>query len=54
MTNYEKLKAFIENKRKQEKEENKRIIERQIEEEIAYKETIMDFNSKYGKLSPID
>lgn len=48
MTAREKLKAFIEKKRKEEKEENKKqYIERKIDEEIDYKETIQTLTNIY-------
>lgn len=48
MTAREKLKAFIEKKRKEEREENKKqYIERQIDKEIDYRETIQTLNNMY-------
>ena len=48
MTAREKLKAFIEKKRKEEREEEKKqYIERQIDKEIDYKETIQTLSNMY-------
>ena len=48
MTNREKLKAFLARKKQEEREENKKqYIERQIDEEIDYKETIQTLSNMY-------
>lgn len=48
MTAREKLKAFIEKKRKEEREENKKqYIEREMDREIDYKETIQTLSNMY-------
>lgn len=48
MTAREKLKAFIEKKRKEEREENKKsYIEREMDKEIDYKETIQTLSNIY-------
>lgn len=48
MTPREKLKAFFAQKKQEEREENKKqYIERQIDEEIDYKETIQTLTNIY-------
>ena len=48
MTPREKLKAFLARKKKEEREENKKqYIERKIDEEIDYKETLQSLTNMY-------
>lgn len=48
MTPREKLKAFMARKKQEEREENKKqYIERKIDEEIDYKETIQTLTNIY-------